>query len=217
MDKSSQLKVEEQCYEESLNYAYPERMTDEAIITKLQEHGIDNSLLESIKEDSVELQRLFYSHLAALPRRNPRSNRRGQRIVQSRLMEPKVKIFSANKNTVNTSSTQKHKSSSAPMSEMDKLLNRSKLAKTENGTSTTKASEMDRLLSRNRIPTSKGNSETVQAVSFGQPSSSNTVTVMSSSLSEMDKLEARSKMMKIRCKTEDNVPINSSPPLEPSF
>merc|ERR1712136_510086 len=140
-------------------------MTDEAIVAKLQEHGIDKSLLENTKEDSVELQKLFYSHLAALPRRNPRSNRRGQRVVQSRLMEPKVKIFSASKNTVNTSSTQKHKSSSAPMSEMDKLLNRSKLAKTENSTTTTKASEMERLLSRNRIPTPKStNSETVQAV-----------------------------------------------------
>ena len=32
----------------------------------------------------------------------------------------------------------------------------------------------------------------------------------------MDKLEARSKMIKIRCKPEDNVPINTSIPHKPS-
>ena len=174
--------------------------------------------MENSKEDSVELQKLFYCHLAALPRRNPLSNRRGQRVAQSRLMEPKVKIFSACKSTMNKplSMTQKHKSFSAPLSEMDKLLNRSKFAKTEKG-ATKNTNEMDRLLSRNQILTSKSNSGTAQVVSVSQPSSSNTVTVNSSSLSEMDKLEARSKMIKIRCKPEDNVSVNTSVPHEPNI
>jgi len=195
-----------QCYENTLNYAYPERMTDDALVAKLQVHGIDASMLDSAKGDSLQLQHLFYTHLAALPRRVPRDNRRGRKVAQCRLMEPKVKIYSSNKSDVGgKSSSQKHKptSSSSPMSEMDKLLNRSKVAKVSSlkkeNDANANISESDRLFPQNKIRLSGSSQQTEQLLCTGNQESTEPT------MSEMDKLEARSKITKLCPKEATNV------------
>ncbi|XP_076819180.1 uncharacterized protein LOC143464976 [Clavelina lepadiformis] len=129
--------------ESLLRYVFPECYPAHLHLADLREHGIDDEVIANIQNKPDKIVLCFYKNIASLPRRAPRSNRRGKWMLKCHQSERK-RQFAETKTfkTLDHCSAQKpcqrnsEKSGASAVNskinatpEMDRLFSRSKVAK----------------------------------------------------------------------------------------